>query len=253
MWRRALWKNYRRWQGVLLIASALVATVWLGATGQLILYIHPRYVIFTVIMAALGLVLVGASFIDRPDHDHDEKASAWRTGLSATASLLAIAVAVGLVVVPPATLTTATADQRVMNSTGLASSSRSVASAASASAGSFSKFTVLDWSSLLRQTSDSSFYAGKAVDVTGFISSDTEDPDNIFYLSRFVITCCAVDAQPVGVPVYLPNWKSEYKSDGWVRVTGGFATNPSRQSQQPIALVPDHIEKVDRPHEPYLY
>ena len=51
MWRRGAWRSYRRWQGVLLIVAALVATVWLAATNQLILYIHPRYVVFTVIMA----------------------------------------------------------------------------------------------------------------------------------------------------------------------------------------------------------
>src|SRR6185312_12910301 len=157
MWLRAVWKNYRRWQGVLLIAVALIVTVWLAATNQLILYIHPRYVVFTVIMAVLGLVLVVASFIDRPDHDHDEKSSGWRTALSATATVLALAVAIGLVVVPPATLTTATADQRVVNSTGVGANSKTVSAAASAAAGASSKFTVLDWSSLLRQTSDSSF------------------------------------------------------------------------------------------------
>lgn len=251
--RNTLWKSYRRWQGVLLIMTALVATVWLAATNQLILYIHPRYVVFTVIMAVLGLVLVVASFIDRPDHDHDEKQAGWGTALSVAATVLTIAVAVGLVIVPPATLTTATANQRVINSTGVASNGKSVASAASAPTGSFSKFTVRDWSSLLRQTSDAGFYAGKAVDVTGFITGDREDPDNIFYVSRFVITCCAVDAQPVGVPVYLPNWKTQYKSDGWVRVKGGFASNPSRRSQQSIALIPERVEKVSQPSEPYLY
>ncbi|MEO7124166.1 MAG: TIGR03943 family protein, partial [Lacisediminihabitans sp.] len=101
--------------------------------------------------------------------------------------------------------------------------------------------------------SDASFYAGKSVDVTGFITADKDDPGNIFYVSRFVITCCAVDAQPVGVPVYYPNWKSEFKSDGWVRVVGGFVTNPSKQSQQSIALVPEKVTKVSQPSEPYLY
>src|SRR6185312_2518926 len=201
----------------------------------------------------LGLVLVVASFVDRPDHDHDEKPSGWRITLSTATAVLTLAMAIGLVVVPPATLTTATANQRVINSTGVGASSKTISSVTSAAAGASVKFTVLDWSSLLRQTSDSSFYAGKAADVTGFIAEDKDDPDNIFYVSRFVITCCAVDAQPVGVPVYYPNWKSEFKSDGWVRVTGGFATNPSRQSQQAIALVTEKVVKVSQPSEPYLY
>jgi putative membrane protein len=253
MWRRGLWRSYRRWQGVIFIVAALIATVWLAMTKQLILYIHPRYVVFTVIMAVLGLALVVASFVDRPDHDHEEKSSGWRAALSVTATVLALGVAIALVVVPPATLTTATADQRVINSTGVGANSKSVSAVSSAAAGATAKFTVLDWSSLLRQTSDASFYSAKPVDITGFITADTDDPDNIFYVSRFVITCCAVDAQPVGVPVYYPNWKSTFKSDGWVRVIGGFVTNPSRKSQQSIALVPEKVDKVSQPSEPYLY
>jgi uncharacterized repeat protein (TIGR03943 family) len=235
------------------MAAALVATVWLGATNQLILYIHPRYVVFTVIMAVIGLVLVVASFIDRPDHDHDDRSTSLKTVLSVVATVLTLGVAVALVVVPPATLTTATADQRVINSVNVGSSSASVASSASASSGASAKYSVLDWSTLLRQTSDSSFYAGKAVDVVGFVTPDTDDPSNLFYLSRFVITCCAVDAQPVGVPVYLADWKSHYKSNEWVRITGQFVSNPSRKSEQSIALLPQKTSKVKQPSDPYLY
>ena len=120
---------------------------------------------------------------------------------------------------------------------------------AAASAG----FTVADWSSLLRQTSDLSFYAGKPVDVVGFITPDPDDPTNMFYVSRFVVTCCAVDAQPVGVPVFLANWQQDYAVDDWVQLTGEFGTNPSTASSQSIALSPDSAAKVETPSEPYLF
>jgi uncharacterized repeat protein (TIGR03943 family) len=245
-----IWRRYRRWHGVFLIAASLVATVWLAATNQLILYINPRYVVFTVIMAVIGLVMVVASFIDRPDHDHDEKPTVLKTVVAVAATVLTLGVAVALVVVPPTTLTSATADQRAMNSVTVGSSTATVASASSKAS---AKFTVLDWSTLLRQTSDSSFYAGKAVDVVGFVTADPDDPSNMFYLSRFVITCCAVDAQPVGVPVYLAGWKSHYQSNEWIHITGEFLTNPSRTSEQSIALIPLKTSKVKQPSEPYLY
>jgi putative membrane protein len=261
MWLRQVGHAFRRWQGIVLVVAALVSTVWLAITNQLILYIHPRYIVFTVIMAALGLVLVIASFVSTPhhdhdhDHDHDDDGRPSRVGtvISIGATVLTLVMAVGLVVVPPATLTTATADQRVINSTTVGAGTKTVSSAVSAPAGAFAKFTVLDWSSLLRQTSDASFYAGKSVDIVGFISKDTGDTANVFYVSRFVITCCAVDAQPVGVPVYLPNWQNGFKADQWVRVTGSFDTNPSSKSNQPIALVPTKTTPVEQPSEPYLY
>jgi putative membrane protein len=259
MWLRQIGRAFRRWQGIVLVVAALVSTVWLAITNQLILYIHPRYIVFTVIMAGLGLLLVVASFVSAPHHDHEgeteDGADPGRVArlLSIGATVLTLVVAVGLIVVPPATLTTATADQRVINSTTVGAGTKTVGSATSASAGAFAKFTVLDWSSLLRQTTDVSFYQGKQVDIVGFITKDSGDATNVFYVSRFVITCCAVDAQPVGVPVYLPNWQNGYKPDQWVRVTGSFDTNPSNKSDQPIALLPTKTTPVDQPSEPYLY
>ncbi|MET4704178.1 TIGR03943 family protein [Frigoribacterium sp. UYMn621] len=257
--------RFTRWQGLALCVAALVSTVWLAVTNQLILYIHPRYIVFTVIMAGVGLVLVVASFWKSAksddhdhdtDHDHDHEEPSprgYRRAISTAGTVVTLVVAVALVVVPPATLTTATADQRVINSTQVGSGTKTVDAAASAPAGAFARFTVLDWSSLLRQTTDAGFYRDKTANVVGFITTDTDDPQNVFYVSRFVITCCAVDAQPVGVPVFLPHWQDRFAADQWVRVSGSFETTPSTKSQQSIALVPTATTKVTQPSEPYLY
>ncbi|MBB5843527.1 putative repeat protein (TIGR03943 family) [Conyzicola lurida] len=244
----------QRWRGVVLMTVVVVATVWLALTNQLILYIHPRYVVFTVIMAAVGLVFVVASAFLREPHDHDEPPTRWQNTLSVTAAALSLAIAVGIIVVPPATLSSATLDQRAMNATGLSEGQgQTVGQAATTSDAAFARFTVLDWSSLLRQSSELSLYEGKPVDVVGFVSADPDDPQNMFYVSRFIITCCAVDAQPVGVPVYSPDWQQTLEIDDWVRVTGGFDANPSEQSTESIALLPDETTVVEQPGEPYLY
>jgi putative membrane protein len=243
----------QRWRGVALMSVVVVVTVWLAVTNQLILYIHPRYVVFTVVMAVIALVFVAASAFLREPHDHDETPSRLQNGISLAAAGLSVVIAAGLVVVPPATLTSATLAQREINGTGLGQETQSVAAASATSDAAFAEFTVVDWSSLLRQTSDVAFYAGKPADVVGFVSADPDDPENMYYVSRFIITCCAVDAQPVGVPVYEPGWSDKYGIDDWVRVSGGFGSNPSRASEQSIALLPDEAEKVDQPGEPYLY
>ncbi|RIJ09651.1 TIGR03943 family protein, partial [Clavibacter nebraskensis] len=110
-----------------------------------------------------------------------------------------------------------------------------------------------DWSQLLAQTTDPTFFTSKSVDITGFVSADPDDPDDVFYVTRFVVTCCAVDAQPVGVPVYQPGWRSTLQTDEWVRVTGPFASNPSAKSRQPLAVMPQGVEQVDQPADPYVY
>jgi putative membrane protein len=248
-----MWLKVQRWRGVALIGIAVVATMWLSFGNQLVLYIHPRYIVFTMVMGVLALALVVASLLVRT-HPEDEAEPSRRGKVISSVGLgVAALVAISMVVIPPATLTSATASQRDINSTSLGSEKQSVAAAADASAASFAKFTVVDWASLLRQTSDLSFYDGKPVDVVGFITADPDDPENMFYVSRFVVTCCAVDAQPTGIPVFLPNWQDSYAVDDWVQATGQFDTNPSTGSKQSIALSPDSVDTVDQPSEPYLY
>jgi uncharacterized repeat protein (TIGR03943 family) len=251
MSRDRVWVALQHWRGLVLAAVALVVTLWLALTNQLILYINPRYIVFTVIMAALALVLVVASFARRP-HSHDEPPTRMQKVLTVAAGVLTLAIASLMIVVPPATLSSATAIQRDINSPTVGGQNQT-APASSASAAAYARFTVLDWSSLLRQTTDASFYQGKTANVIGFVTPDTDDPSNVFFVSRFVITCCAVDAQPIGVPVYLPDWKQKYSPDSWVRVAGGFTADPSRKSSQQIALIPTRVAIVSKPSQPYLF
>lgn len=248
-----MWPKLQRWRGVILGAAAIVATVWLALTNQLILYIHPRYVVFTVVMAVLALVFVIASFTLKPSHSHDEPTSRRSALLSNSAAVIALIIAVAMIVIPPATLTSATVAQRDINGAGVGEDVQSVEDAATASDTAFAAFTVQDWASLLRQTSDTGFYAEKPADVVGFITEDADDPENVFYVSRFVITCCAVDAQPIGVPVYMPGWQDEHEVDDWIQVDGEFVANPSRDSAQQIALLPETVTPVGEPSEPYLF
>lgn len=253
MWRSAVLSGIWRWQGLALMTVSIVVSLWLAATGQLILYIHPRYIFFTVVLAVIGLAFVVASFLPRGSHDHEEPPSGSRAVMSGIATAVTLALAATLMILPPATLSSATADQRVINSTGVRTDGASVDDVASASDAAVASFSVLDWASLLRQTSDVAFYDGKPASMVGLVTRHPDDPENMFYLSRFVITCCAVDAQPVGVPVYLENWESTFGVDQWVAVDGGFGANPSRESTQPIALLPDDIQVTEQPTEPYLY
>jgi putative membrane protein len=248
--------------GLLLLAACIVSTLWLAVTGQLGLYIHPRYFVFTGIMAVIGLVATVAGFALRPadaaeEHDHGSAEPApGRASLRARASRVAIAGVVTVTVVavlalPPRTLTTSTVTQRALNSSTVASDAAPDEELLGTS--DFSTLSVRDWSQLLAQTTDPTFFTSKSVDITGFVSADPDDPDDVFYVTRFVVTCCAVDAQPVGVPVYQPGWSSTLETDEWVRVQGPFASNPSARSRQPLAVMPQGVQQVDQPADPYVY
>ncbi|SDZ41945.1 TIGR03943 family protein [Herbiconiux ginsengi] len=245
----------------------VVAIVWLAVTGQLGLYIHPRYVVFTVVMAVLAGVIVIAAFALLPsapgddhdhghDHDHDHGPGSGRREWfwTAVTALIVVGAVAALLVLPPATLTTATVDQRDLNASAALTDQGTVEAPPADLVGSDTdSFTVKDWASLLRQGAGEDYFAGKTATLTGFVTPDPADPDNVFYVARFVVTCCAVDAQPVGVPVYLPGWANQYAVDSWVTATGGFGANPSVSSAQAIVFEPTRIVPIDQPAEPYVY
>lgn len=261
MSRDGIGRLLSRWQGVALTLVIGAATIWLAATGQLVLYIHPRYVVFTVVMVSVGMLLALLALPTGGDEDHghtdDTDASAkrrpTRTALTIAGAAVTVAIGAALILLPPTTLTSATASTRGLGQgASIVGPAGGTGVSTSASDSSTAKYSVLQWADTLRQTSNLSFYENKQVDVTGFISPSPTDPANTFIVTRFVITCCAVDAQPVGVTVYSANWKSSFQKDEWVRITGAFTANPSRSSTASIALVPRTLGKVARPHDPYL-
>jgi len=68
-----------------------------------------------------------------------------------------------------------------------------------------------------------------------------------------VVTCCAVDAQPVSIPVYYPGWSDEFAVDSWVTVNGGFQVLPQIAEPGNLAVVPGDIVEEEVPREPYLF
>lgn len=260
-----------RWQGIALSLIGIVATVWLALTGRLGLYIHPRYFEFTVIMAVVAAVLIVAAFAFAPapmprhghehghgqgeygddqEHDHAHDAEPRRGPTRTALSVLVVVAAAGaLLVLPPSTLTSATAAQRSINNSGSALAQDTPELVG----GDTSQFTVKDWALLLRQNPGADYFADRRIEVTGIVTASPDDPENVFYVTRFVVTCCAVDAQPVGVPVHLPGWAEQFEPDQWVTATGVFEPNADSPSDEPLLLTPADVAVTGQPDEPYVF
>jgi uncharacterized repeat protein (TIGR03943 family) len=233
----------------------ITSTLWLGATGKLELYIHPRYVTFTIVMALIAAALAAAAVVLRGGHAHhndgdDHPDVGQQRPLRVAGSLLTVAAAVvGLLVLPPSALTSATANQRDLNSSGTLSRHQA-SQLLTADEG---DFDVRDWASLLRYDAELQYLPGRTATITGFITMDKANPAAVFFVTRFVTTCCTVDAQPVGVPVHHPGWQSDYKTDTWVTVTGTFQRNPDADAKTLTIFVPDTITPTSQPDRPYLH
>lgn len=239
------------WRGVFAIGILIILTVWLGYEGMLGFYIHPRYNVFTLVMAGIGLVLVAVAAVRTPHvHSHTSHRKASKNAITEWISLGLVG---GLIVIatvlPPTTLSSYTAENRSLGTVSLAPVSDVVAT--DSDLGGFDNLTVRDWASLLIQTQDPAFFRGKPFSALGTISP-SEDPD-VFLLTRFVVTCCAVDAQPVSVPVYYPEWESEFTVDSWVSVRGGFQVFPGLDQPGNLAVTTSEILREEAPRDPYLF
>lgn len=247
-------------RGVLLTLIASLVSVWLWLTSQLNLYIHPRYVTFTLVLAMVAIVMVigGAKYGDNDVSENQGQPPRvprkYSLGAMVTAAVCLLG-ALTLLLVRPATLTSAAANQRGINSASVTSDAtvQQIAISPLFAGDDYSNLSMKDWTGLLAQTSDVSFFVGKQVNLTGFVAADQNDPKNVFYVSRFVVTCCVVDARPLGIAVYAPGWQSTYKPDSWVEVKGQFATNPSSANLEPVVIELSSIKKVKQPDNPYAH
>ena len=239
------------WRGVFAIGVLTLVTVWLGWQGMLGFYIHPRYNLFTLVMAAIGVSLMAiAFFVPTKGHSHAGHKHAKGHSIMEWLSLGLVAVVVAIaLVLPPTTLSSYTAENRSFGT--VATSPTADAIDVESTTSGFENLTVRDWASLLIQTQDPSFFRGKPFSALGTIT-DSGDPD-VFFLTRFVVTCCAVDAQPVSIPVYYPGWSDEFAVDSWVTVNGGFQVLPQIAEPGNLAVVPGDIVEEEVPREPYLF
>ena len=230
-----------------------VYTLILYFNEQLILYIHPRYVMFTVFLNVLSLAVCGAGLLLTAWKIRSGvgalRLGRWRPSLTV---LVAGLVLVAAYTLPARTLSSDTADQRSAN---FNDTEVQQPSGAGNTLALFevdtAQLNIPDWVSAFNMKTSAGFFEGKKADVVGFVFHPEGTPQDVFYVSRFRLTCCAVDAQPLGVPVYSPGWQEEYKKDSWVHVTGTFAKT-DEDIAEPAIITPESIEPTDQPENPYV-
>jgi uncharacterized repeat protein (TIGR03943 family) len=197
-----------------------------------------------VLMAAVG----GSSAADEDrDHDHVIRVSAFGRLLIWSSGAVLLCAALALLVSPPATLTSSARQNRELVTSGQALDSTKVAALVGADPATFS---VKDWAALLSQGGPEAVL-GKQVNLSGYVLD--RDEEDVFFIARLVVSCCAVDAQPIGVPVYRPGWRDEIEPGAWIRIDGAFVNNPSRDSQEGVAIGVGSLASIEEPDQPYVF
>ena len=112
-------------------------------------------------------------------------------------------------------------------------------------------YTIRDWISNFGINSDPKFYENKKVNVDGFIFKPNDLPKDYFLVSRFIIRCCAADATPVGIYVFMPGWDKKFRENTWVNIKGKFITKTINQVDLPTIEVLE-INEIPKPINPYI-
>ncbi len=112
--------------------------------------------------------------------------------------------------------------------------------------------SLIDWVRTLNAYPEPDAYDGQPVKVTGFVIHDPQLPDNYLLVARFVITCCAVDAYSVVLPVMLNQSRVNYPADSWIKVTG-LMSSQELLGERKLIINPTEITPIDTPKDPYAY
>jgi uncharacterized repeat protein (TIGR03943 family) len=110
---------------------------------------------------------------------------------------------------------------------------------------------ILDWVKLFYFEKDLNPYIGQQASVVGFVYFDDRLPQGQFFVSRFIISCCAADGYAVGMIV---EWSeaASLKQDVWVQVTGPIEAVSFDNGTSPLIRA-EAVEVVPQPDQPYLY
>jgi uncharacterized repeat protein (TIGR03943 family) len=204
------------------------------------------------VLTLLVLVLMEAVGVSSPadedsDHDHVTRVSALGRLLIWSNGAVLVCAAMALLVIPPATLSSSARQNRELVTSGQVLDSTKVAALVGADPATFS---VKDWAALLSQGGPEAVL-GKQVDLSGYVLD--RGGEDVFFIARLAVSCCAVDAQPIGVPVYRPGWRDEIEPGAWIRIEGAFVKNPSRDSQEGVAVGVGSLANIEEPDQPYVF
>lgn len=225
----------------IIIAVYILNLFW---SGSLNLYIHPRYNILTMILTIISLVI---SIVAIFKFDNEDKI---RLNLSA----IYIAFFIFLIVlVPTRSLSYLTAEQRINSSF----ENNSNVSPIDIYLKNTDHFSFADW---IRNVSTENMesYIDTNATLQGFISNLSKQEDGqYFMITRFMITCCAVDASPVGFFAISDELMNEYsnlldKTNTWIDATGKLELRKIGDGQK-LVLVISKYSFIEKPNPEYIF
>ncbi|MBD1937445.1 TIGR03943 family protein [Microcoleus sp. FACHB-68] len=246
------------WLDILAIAAWGVMMLKYWLTGKLYLLIHPDYFWLVIVagFAFLGisgfkaLELIGQLFKRKknaaPQLPTVAHLSLFPPGLGS--GLLLLSAILGLLITPQVFASQTALDRGITESlTTTRAQPQSFRPASNPE-----DRTLIDWVRTLNVYPEPDAYTGQKVKVQGFVIHPPNLPDQYFTIARFILTCCAADAYPVGLPVKLPQSRTAYPPDTWLEIEGQMITE-NLQDKRQLTIEATALKKIPKPKNPYDY
>ena len=110
---------------------------------------------------------------------------------------------------------------------------------------------ILDWIKLFNFETDLSQFEGQKASVIGFVYFDESLNANQFFVSRFVVSCCAADGFAIAMVGEWPQ-AATLEKDSWVLVKGTVETITLNDQAVPL-IKADSVQVIPAPEQPYLF
>lgn len=239
------------WLDVLAIAAwgMLLLKYWL--TDKLIYLIHPNYFILSNLTAFILLLAAGLKawqiFQKRSATSSNvQHISTFSPRLGS--GILLLTALLGFLIVPRPLTSEYTTPKEIADFTALSR----IKIQAFRSSTLPEERNLVDWVRMLNAYPEPDTFAGQKAKVQGFVIHLNTLPDNILVLARFVITHCALDAAPAGLPIKLPQSRQAYPTNTWLEIEGQMITL-ELEGKRELAIQAKFIKPIPEPKNPYEY
>jgi putative membrane protein len=222
--------SYKRIWGLISLFIS-IRILFLVVSGELSLYVHPRYTLFTTILTFIGVGLIFLGLMNKSARND----STIRTYFLLIASSIILAF-------PTQTLSSRIAVARQQNDYRAAYTELSTYDNFTRD---YSHFDIRDWVSYLATKPDASALNDKAASFTGFIY----ESENVRYVARFQLSCCAVDATPMTIQLHKTDLVNRLANAGWYELKGSFM----QINDDTYELNVYEAIEILEPEEPYVY
>lgn len=240
---------HRSFQALLLLALCIFLASKL-ASGKLTYYINLRFIPLTIFGVIFLAVLAQTLFaeikrsrqlVTAGDDEHEHAPA------SANLWFMLVPLLIGVLIPSRPLDSSAFATKGFNTSSPLVSADSSVQLFETDS----EERNVLDWIKLFNYETDISQFVGQKASVIGFVYFDESLNKNQFFISRFIISCCAADGFAIAMVGEWPQ-ASTLEKDSWVLVKGTIQSITLNEQVVPL-IKADSVQAVPVPEQPYLF